>query len=240
MSRDKQWYELPRPAAMTKLVEVRDELRAKNCTTPRSRSSPSSRAPSAEEQKAGRTVDGTYNDLKCPMMGATGARFGRNVPLTETFPDTANLLNPNPRDDQQRALDADEVPAGHDPQRAGGGVDPVPGARLVRAPEGHDGQHARPAARRRRLLVRAADARAEDAGRSAEGAGLQPAAGLREQELALVGRLATSTAARRPSRRCCASGPSGKVRVQDDGRLFHRSRPRAPRSPAAATTCGWG
>ena len=31
-------------------------------------------------------------------MGATGARFGRNVPLTEAFPDTANLLNPNPRD----------------------------------------------------------------------------------------------------------------------------------------------
>ena len=32
------------------------------------------------------------------MMGATGTRFGRNVPLTEAVPDTANLLNPNPRD----------------------------------------------------------------------------------------------------------------------------------------------
>ena len=30
ISRDKQWYELPRPAAMAKLVEVRNELRAKN------------------------------------------------------------------------------------------------------------------------------------------------------------------------------------------------------------------
>jgi hypothetical protein len=30
-------------------------------------------------------------------MGATGTRFGRNVPLKETVPDTANLLNPNPR-----------------------------------------------------------------------------------------------------------------------------------------------
>ena len=30
MSRDKQWYELPRPAAMKNLIEVRDELRAKN------------------------------------------------------------------------------------------------------------------------------------------------------------------------------------------------------------------
>ncbi len=30
ISRDKQWYELPRPAAMKKLIEVRDELRQKN------------------------------------------------------------------------------------------------------------------------------------------------------------------------------------------------------------------
>ena len=31
------------------------------------------------------------------MMGSAGVRFGRNVPLNETFPDTANLLTPNPR-----------------------------------------------------------------------------------------------------------------------------------------------
>ena len=30
-------------------------------------------------------------------MGAVGRRFGRNVPLEHTFPDTANLLIPNPR-----------------------------------------------------------------------------------------------------------------------------------------------
>jgi hypothetical protein len=44
-----------------------------------------------------RTVDGTYNDLRCPRMGSAGVRFGRNVPLSETFPDTANLMNPSPR-----------------------------------------------------------------------------------------------------------------------------------------------
>ena len=30
-------------------------------------------------------------------MGSAGMRFGRNVPLSETFPDTANLMTPNPR-----------------------------------------------------------------------------------------------------------------------------------------------
>ena len=30
-------------------------------------------------------------------MGSAGCRFGRNVPLEHTFPDTANLLVPNPR-----------------------------------------------------------------------------------------------------------------------------------------------
>ena len=44
-----------------------------------------------------RTSDGTYNDVSCPRMGSAGIRFGRNVPLNEAFPDTANLLNPSPR-----------------------------------------------------------------------------------------------------------------------------------------------
>ncbi|HEV8394649.1 MAG TPA: peroxidase family protein [Vicinamibacterales bacterium] len=98
VTRDKQWYELPRPAAMAKLVEVRNELREKNLHDTEEPKMPEQQGPVAEELKAARTVDGSYNDLKCPMMGATGRRFGRNVPLTEAVPDTANLLNPNPRD----------------------------------------------------------------------------------------------------------------------------------------------
>jgi hypothetical protein len=31
-----------------------------------------------------------------PLAGAAGTRFGRNVPLAATQPDTANLLHPNP------------------------------------------------------------------------------------------------------------------------------------------------
>jgi hypothetical protein len=98
VSRDKQWYELPRPIAMQKLIEIRDELRKKNLHDTEEPPLAEQQGPVAEELKAARTVDGSYNDLKCPMMGSTGRRFGRNVPLTEAVPDTANLLNPNPRE----------------------------------------------------------------------------------------------------------------------------------------------
>jgi hypothetical protein len=57
----------------------------------------SAAAPATGEAYNIRTSDGTYNDLKCPRMGSAGMRFGRNVPLSEAFPDTANLLNPSPR-----------------------------------------------------------------------------------------------------------------------------------------------
>jgi hypothetical protein len=98
MNRDKEWFELPTPAAMARLVEIRNELRKKNLHDTEEPPHPQQEGPVAEELKAARTTDGTYNDLKCPMMGSTGSRFGRNVPLTEAFPDTANLLNPNPRE----------------------------------------------------------------------------------------------------------------------------------------------
>ena len=80
-----------------------------------------------------RTLDGTYNDLHFPKMGAAGRRFGRNVPLDETFPDAPNLHDSESARREPRADDARAVPAGDDPQPARGVVDPVHGARLVRA-----------------------------------------------------------------------------------------------------------
>src|SRR5688572_1421748 len=97
MSRDKEWFELPRPAAAGRLVEIRNELRAKNLHDTEDPPLPQNPATIPDEAKAGRTASGEFNDLKCPMMGSAGARFGRNVPLSETFPDTANLMNPSPR-----------------------------------------------------------------------------------------------------------------------------------------------
>jgi hypothetical protein len=94
---DKDWHELPAPAAGAKLVEIRNELRAKNLHDTEEPPLEISDTPAAAETRNFRTNDGTYNDLRCPRMGSAGMRFGRNVPLSEAFPDTANLMNPNPR-----------------------------------------------------------------------------------------------------------------------------------------------
>ena len=50
---------------------------------------------------------------------------------------------------------------------------------------------------------------------------LQPAAGLREQELALVGRVEHLRQHEGRAGRSCASAPAARCKVQDDGRLFH-------------------
>ncbi|MGH2400829.1 MAG: peroxidase family protein, partial [bacterium] len=94
---DKDWYDLPYPAAAAKLIEARDELRQKNLHDTEDPPLETRDAPAGPEGQSSRTNDGTYNDLRCPRMGSAGVRLGRNVPLSETMPDTANLLNPNPR-----------------------------------------------------------------------------------------------------------------------------------------------
>jgi hypothetical protein len=84
---------------MPRLVEIRNELRAKNLHD--------TEEPAFVKQeikpdldpalREGRTIDGSYNDLNYPQMGCAGRRFGRNVPLEHTFPDTPNLMAPSPR-----------------------------------------------------------------------------------------------------------------------------------------------
>jgi hypothetical protein len=95
----KPWYELPRLIAMPKLVEIRNQLRRENLHD--TEEPPLQRAPSAANLdptlRNERTIDGTYNDLQFPSMGSCARRFGRNVPLEHTFPDTANLMIPSPR-----------------------------------------------------------------------------------------------------------------------------------------------
>ena len=97
MTVDKDWHRLPAPAAAARLIEIRNELRAKNLHDTEEPPLESSTAPSSPEGRATRTNDGTYNDLSCPRMGSAGTRFGRNFPLKETWPDTANVMTPNPR-----------------------------------------------------------------------------------------------------------------------------------------------
>ena len=94
---DKDWYDLPYAGAAGKLIEIRDELRAKNLHDTEEPPLEIRDTPAPADGHNLRENDGTYNDLRCPRMGSAGVRFGRNVPLGETVPDVENLLNPNPR-----------------------------------------------------------------------------------------------------------------------------------------------
>ena len=193
-----------------------------------------------------RTSDGMYNDLTCPRMGSAGMRFGRNVPLSETFPDTANLMNPNPRRVSlelltrttfQPATILNVLAAAwiqfqvHDWFVHKKGVwshthdIPV---------DAGDTWHEQP------------DARAEDAGRSAEGAGFEAAAGLHQREHALVGRLAglwqharrPDVAARRPRRQGARQPARTAGRRSGHRPRDHRlHRERLGRAEPAAFAC---
>ena len=95
--RDREWFELPAAIGGPKLFEARTELREKNLHDTEEPPHATTQDPPPPEAVAARTVDGSYNDLSCPFMGKAGTRFGRNTPIAETFPDTANLMNPSPR-----------------------------------------------------------------------------------------------------------------------------------------------
>ena len=93
------WYKLPDLLAMPRLVEIRNDLRAKNLHDTEEpplekKPVPANLDPALRNE---RTIEGTHNDLQYPAMGSAGRRFGRNVALEHVFPDTANLLVPNPR-----------------------------------------------------------------------------------------------------------------------------------------------
>src|SRR6478735_1763673 len=93
------WYRQPNVVAIPKLVEIRNQLRRENLHDTEEpplekRTDTAQLDPTLREE---RTIDGSYNDLDYPLMGSCGKRFGRNVPLDHTFPDTANLMAPSPR-----------------------------------------------------------------------------------------------------------------------------------------------
>ncbi len=106
LHRERPWYRLPRLLAMPRLIQIRNESRQKNLYDTEEPPLECTDTPADVDPKlrAERTANGTFNDLRCPHMGAAGTRFGRNVPLEHTFPDTGNLLNPNPRKVSQALL----------------------------------------------------------------------------------------------------------------------------------------
>lgn len=95
------WYRLPKPLGLAVLVGLRQRLVALNLfDTGRG---PADRPPTAltdgdTDFEAARTTDGTHNDLRDPLMGSYGSRFGRNVAPELTYPETdEKFWDPNPR-----------------------------------------------------------------------------------------------------------------------------------------------
>ncbi|HVF67476.1 MAG TPA: peroxidase family protein [Pyrinomonadaceae bacterium] len=94
------WHRLPVALGALNLLAFRDLLREKNLydtNTPANGGAPAAPPPHPQNFYV-RTDDGTYNSLEDPRMGCAAARFGRNVPLANTFPEEGDaLLTPNPR-----------------------------------------------------------------------------------------------------------------------------------------------
>jgi hypothetical protein len=94
------WANLPLPGQLATLAGIRMRMREKNLydtgTAP-SNGQPVP-GPSDDRRLVARTADGSYNDLDQPAMGMAGSRFGRNVPIDLTYPESEPaMLTPNPR-----------------------------------------------------------------------------------------------------------------------------------------------
>ena len=105
------WHRLPALMGVFNLLALREELREHNLHDTSGRAMPAG-APHGGGRDprvlCARTVDGSFNDLAQPTMGAAGARFGRNFPLRFTGPDAETaLLEPSPRTISRRLLARD-------------------------------------------------------------------------------------------------------------------------------------
>ncbi|MCD6014558.1 MAG: putative peroxidase [Solirubrobacterales bacterium] len=94
------WDRLPPPLGVVTLIGIRNRLRQRNLTDTGLPAAGAELVLKAGDPayRARRSVDGSLNDLERPLMGSIGTRFGRNVPLGESFrgPEAA-MLEPNPR-----------------------------------------------------------------------------------------------------------------------------------------------
>jgi hypothetical protein len=89
------WDKLPVHLGVVTLIGIRDRLRANNLYDT---GVPAEGGTPTEAVRAYRTVDGRWNDLDHPSMGAAGTPFGRNVPPLGNAPETEPMLStPDPR-----------------------------------------------------------------------------------------------------------------------------------------------
>lgn len=109
-----QWYENPSLLLqLAALSKARDDLREQNLYEHEDiRPDLEMGEPTPEVERA-RTPEGAWNDLGCPMMGAKGTGFGRNVPIEKTVIDRKRLLTPDPREISRKLMARDTFkPAG--------------------------------------------------------------------------------------------------------------------------------
>lgn len=104
------WDKLPVPLGILDLVGVRDRLRAENLFDT---GVPSQGGTPTAASLAHRTVDGGWNDLDHPSMGAAGTPFGRNVSPDQNRPEAEpKLSTPDPRVVSRTLLTRDQfIPA---------------------------------------------------------------------------------------------------------------------------------
>ncbi|WP_404788541.1 peroxidase family protein [Altericista sp. CCNU0014] len=108
----KPWHERPTFLALLALAQFREQLRKNNLHDTSQFADkeklPHPAPPDGDRHLSARMEDGSYNDLEHPEMGMVGARFGRNAPIEDAFPDSKNLLNPNPREISRRLMTREE------------------------------------------------------------------------------------------------------------------------------------
>ena len=100
------------PLALAVLSGLRDVLRRENLydTSGEPAVDLPPVAPPTPEVRTTRTVDGTYNDLGQPRMGMAGSRFGRNVPLEDTYAEPpSQFLEPSPREVSRALLTREQL-----------------------------------------------------------------------------------------------------------------------------------
>ncbi len=89
------WYRWPFPIALPIIVGQRVRLRQHNLTDTETQKR---QAPDFPDAREFRSPNGCYNDLSVPCMGMQNARFGRNMPLADTFGERPpRLFDPSPR-----------------------------------------------------------------------------------------------------------------------------------------------
>lgn len=98
------WYEKVPLTGVLELRSMRDELREKNLHDTAKLPTTDPQEPPKPENPLVRPADGAFTDPTDGKMGMAGSRFGRNFPLEEVYPDTARLMDPNPRVVSQKLL----------------------------------------------------------------------------------------------------------------------------------------